>query len=1022
MEKHTGSVSFAARVEKRRRLLAQGALAEGGDAAAMKERASRLLDLLEGDDDALATAPSPPEPTEELAALSGRFSPDDVLALCGVADADRLTVLTRLTSICTVETVESGTRWLLRADRRVIVLNQLIVSGELAQRLQAPLPATDRPGLFLRAVLKGEWPVAESLDMEGLQALHWALEALAGVTLPTPGASEVQQVIAKRQFLAEHDVLLQNGFTGRDEELGQLHAFLREPVRTLLLTGLGGAGKSTLLAKFARQVVDERLAIAALIDFDQPGIDGGDLATLEVSIARQVAVQVPEAAAELRDAEARLDLLPPTQRYSRMGSDASAQEAMEVEQSTVLAPLGALLEEHAPSLPLLLILDTFEEVVQRNLTWRLVNWAQGVPAPVPGGVKVIISGRLFEDGRKTVEDAADRSVAVAEFSPNDAAAFLELQDVAEPVARRLANSDVLPRRPLELKLLARWVCDNPAASIEELEDDIRKGGPAARGLFAGLVYRRVLRRLAADSDTYAWAGVTTEMVRTLAYPGLILRYITPEIVRGVLAPALGIGRITELQAYWALRALASHHWLASENGDKVWHRRDLRRSVLKPMIAEDPERARGLHRAAIAYFDQAADSDGRAEGYYHRLMLLTEPCEPDFDLDVLRKAAPVFQADAPDLPLPGAALLDFATRGTVDLERFKLLAPGVRGAAYDQLGTSLVNSREFSSAWRLYADSERPLAEWERILLYATGDWNRLDARLPRYPNIGNLLDLGWFLLPKAVAGSIPRMQLLSLLTGVTTREQFSGPGVATPLQWLSIGLALALEGASLPSHVIEAVARWWRHTDRIAFDEPVLRKALIVPQLLSNTPVPSIPISSSTILLDQSWLADVRARIPFESVLEIVQQQLQRPAPTVRSLLRAVNATGSMLAPIQHQPELLVPYLEFPRPEFRDPARYALLDAFSDPASHRELGACFQQAISLAIDDLQPDAFAKTIGGSPEHALESYVELADRAGVLPQLLRAALERRPNNAKLLSVSAVIERWRQAVRNAVRFAK
>ncbi len=53
--------------------------------------------------------------------------------------------------------------------------------------------------------------------------------------------------------------------------------------------------------------------------------------------------------------------------------------------------------------------------------------------------------------------------------------------------------------------------------------------------------------------------------------------------------------------------------------------------------------------------------------------------------------------------------------------------------------------------------------------------------------------------------------------------------------------------------------------------------------------------------------------------------------------------------------------------------------------------------------------------------ALESYVELADRAGALPQLLRACLERRPNHAKLLAVSAVIERWRRAVRNAVRFA-
>jgi hypothetical protein len=92
------------------------------------------------------------------------------------------------------------------------------------------------------------------------------------------------------------------------------------------------------------------------------------------------------------------------------------------------------------------------------------------------------------------------------------------------------------------------------------------------------------------------------------------------------------------------------------------------------------------------------------------------------------------------------------------------------------------------------------------------------------------------------------------------------------------------------------------------------------------------------------------------------------------------------------------------------------LLDAFPDPASHRLLGELVASVVDLPFDDLTPDAFAAALSTDAEHALETYVELVDRAWALGELLRRAQEQRPDAAKLRAVSSAYERWDSAVRS------
>jgi hypothetical protein len=69
-----------------------------------------------------------------------------------------------------------------------------------------------------------------------------------------------------------------------------------------------------------------------------------------------------------------------------------------------------------------------------------------------------------------------------------------------------------------------------------------------------------------------------------------------------------------------------------------------------------------------------------------------------------------------------------------------------------------------------------------------------------------------------------------------------------------------------------------------------------------------------------------------------------------------------------------------------------------------------------LTLDDLDPAAFVEAVSGNVEHGLESYVELADRAGVLGDLLRRAHDARPDAHKLTRVWHAHDTWIRAERD------
>jgi len=1043
------ALEFAARMQKMRRsaVTAEGPSGTGESSAAeavrLKAKAASLLASFEGDSVAElegAASESQISPAEEIAAVSGRFEPTELARTLGLDGSRRITALNSLAPLCSVEAASQGTFWLLHSDRRSAYLRWLADQQRLDAVLSRPLPPTDRMGEMLRKILRDAPIALEKLSGEDLLALSWSLEALASIDVPKPSITEVHQRLARTQFLAGYEVLLEKDFVDRDVELAKLLAFVESPDsrrRLLLLSGLGGSGKSTLLAKFAHQTAATGNATVVVLDFDRPGIDGRDTRWLEMEMTRQVGAQYPEHDQMLRKAREEVRKFSADEHYAREAYSSGGLEAARGSRAGLLYPVADVLRNAGQARPFLLILDTFEEVAQRELTGKVLDWLSEVESllqPIP--LRVIISGRIFENAQAFLQSYRAEQVLVDEFPPQIAEVFLRSLGVAETTAARLAASDVLPRRPLELKLVAKLIADSPSSSIDGLEQELREGGNAARDLFAGLVYRRVLLRISVPDDEREVTGslITDDFLRKLAYPGLVLRYVTPALVRKVLAPALELPELSDAQAAKALDLLARHEWLAYRQQDEVWPRRDLRRSVLKPMLAENPERTKRIQELAIIFFKAAPDERGRSEVFYHQLMAVTPDHDGSgFDLAALRKASSSFEADSSDLPPCGAALLRFAIEGEVEVEKVRLLPRVFREPAYQARGASLVNSREFGLGLRLYYHSDKPLADWERTLLLYTGEWDELRSRPGDLAEIKGWRDLGVFLFQAAVTGSLTLSQLATLQLSKPEKELLSS-GFATPLQMLSVGLVMVANGAILPEKLRHSLTEALPLFDNLARTDPVLEKRLIYLKLLSNpAAVERLPIGPSTIRLDPAWLEDAPAflskcgEVPsgalklFATVRGFETDGIagKRDARTFLSVVQNERETFFLsLDRTKAEREALWGFLQGPNPEFRDPTRFALLEAFPDANSYAALADILKSVVPFRLDDLEPETFKQAIAANPQHALEAYVELADRVGGLETLLRKAMAIVPNSLKLKAVCDSLERWGVAAHETV----
>uniref|UniRef100_UPI000A3D3272 tetratricopeptide repeat protein n=1 Tax=Streptomyces sp. NRRL B-24572 TaxID=1962156 RepID=UPI000A3D3272 len=482
---------------------------------------------------------------------------------------------------------------------------------------------------------------------DALQATLW-LSRVPGVT-GLPAVDDVQHRLERARLLQPMRRLVRGTFHGRTAELDALHAYValpEEPAEPpVLLHGVGGIGKSTLLAKF---LVDALAAAGpagfpfAYIDFARPTLSVHEPATVIAEMARQLGVHHPAHRAafeELADECERTAALQRTERNeldeldelagtrATLGRDYSSDfharaSAREQELAHRAASLVAEAVRPAPGdppPPLVVVVDSFEEAQYRGSPVLARMWAVWTALRAAySRLRFVVSGRAPIDHPARV--LTPRTMELAELDHEASVDLLMSSGVDdEPLAEDLA--DRIGGHPLSLKLAARTAvalgADSPSLG------ELLRGLPSRRRYFdrqvdqmliQGTLYDRLLKHIAEDD------------VRALVQAGLALRFITPDLIREVLAGPAGLVVESAGEARRLYGLLTSRvDMMESAGPGAIRHRTDLRAIMLRLSDSARTDLMRAVDRRAVAYYAVREGLRERAEEIYHRLRLGENP-------------------------------------------------------------------------------------------------------------------------------------------------------------------------------------------------------------------------------------------------------------------------------------------------------------------------------------------------------------------------------------------------------------
>ncbi len=622
------------------------------------------------------------------AALLGRFDP--LALVTGIDGAprgeegDRLVdqALNRLSREIDEIVAEGGTFWRLNADARRAALADLVATGNLRKMLASlPEDREDRFGSFLRRALasrgkRGEPKNPAALDPDGL--MDWALardfaEGALG-SLAATNALNPRLALARRAEEARLDhVAPRSRFFGRKASSAALLAYARDGsfapplkqlgrdqqdvtfVRPALVTGIGGSGKSALVANLVRSLKGSNWngPVVVTLDFDRLSLALGAEREWLAEVTRQIARARPALAdrlAEVRLAGRRTldDYLREVGSMERLNSTHLLNVVMAMRHK-LKEVLGQSELAHEP---LIVIVDTFEEVLVRsdmNLDDAALDREPyslilsfldslddlgGPSGPLFGSTRAIVAGRAhpFHGDDARLGRWFNAHFEVGALEPAAAARLLRDRVGAQLTlgrARQIAKK--VPCYPIVLILVANFLTEGDGARLDEL---LAEGGLGNLNAEAAtqVLYKRFLERLRAYEEPDGKGGTTKvpqEELSRLAQPGLALPYVTPELIRLVLAEPCGLGEVDHARAGVLFRALSRAVWLVEAAGrERVRHVPALRRIML-PMLAADitvdagggaiRDRLLAVHAAAALWYREGGASapDAAQLAAYH---------------------------------------------------------------------------------------------------------------------------------------------------------------------------------------------------------------------------------------------------------------------------------------------------------------------------------------------------------------------------------------------------------------------
>lgn len=578
----------------------------------------------------------------DAAAVLGAFDPYRLRPLRASTDTDpREAVLEHLLPLSELlfEAPPRGL-WTLSFSERRAALRRLATRENMRQALDANPDRPDTPVQHMFERLVDGRPVAlPELSRDEIAALITGLDWVEGILDRLPDKTAVRSALAKADLLAPMRRLAGRGFVGRERELGQLddYVFGESPQQMpLFLFGPGGVGKSTLLARFILQRLEPKNVSFAYIDIDRPTVRPDRPLTLLIEAITQLRLQLNLPIQAIDPIIKELTYSLSRQEHTRMVESVSSSvfEPFELLRQALTSVFSKLDR-------IVFFVDTFEEAqfLGPSIVWQVIEFLFAL-AESDAAFRVVISGRTLptefiakaypqllliagdkSPSEKLLLGEIDRPNCPIDLGVLDEAPARELLQTSVQAAglSSLGDDDVdavigiVGRNPMCLKLAARLLRDEGVEMLREARSKFLIKLKAEK--IQALLYGRILHHVHGDD------------VRKVAYPGLIVRRISPEVIRDVLAEPCGLKLYAQRNEMHIFLDMSKEAALVERDpaDGSLRHRADVRRAMLADLTDHvEPEIVERIDHAAVNYYKDKPGAVARAEEIYHRLRL----CEP----------------------------------------------------------------------------------------------------------------------------------------------------------------------------------------------------------------------------------------------------------------------------------------------------------------------------------------------------------------------------------------------------------
>lgn len=864
----------------------------------------------------------------------------------------------------TSRTPDGKLQWSLNNETRAEVIKATINTSSLRHAIDRTSGVFHDPGSEALRKCLSEEPVTENLDLNSLEATRTAVSLLSRLLpdLPNLANLDIQSLdreIEYRRLLRVFERMIGRRpkpdgtkpierFYGRDNEIEALRDYVgvvpAETVRSrfrrginwltrkisgrapFVLWGVGGVGKTTLVSKFMLEHAEAAVGRFpfSYLDFDRNTISARRPSGLLMEMCQQVGAQfdkLTQPMADLRlrtaslartfdvttDYESTSNLTSYTQEFRKLIDDFLSHEESTFEWAR----------------PFLLVFDTFEVVQystddvinleefvssfsysQENRLWNRLRLIISGRNPVEmflGAVESRELGALDESGSRAmlIDLASDAKKHISEG---------EAQELVAAVAKATGEKTG-GVQPLRLKLIGNLFEteeDDGPTIVRSLLDELRKplepGGLAASVLIDGILVRRVL------------AHVRDDRVKTLADPGLVVRRITPEVIKEVMTRATTDPSVNEPEGTdgepsppWVVDDLEAQR-IFDEFGkegtlvepDDIFpyadspirglrHRGDVRRQMLPLIRLRRPNRFGLVHRLAFDYFSRDVEAKKRdggnempsaAEAIYHGLWLN----HPLKEIDALWSDAPGFDpridADEFEKRSPANIYIRAKSGKRLRINELDWLPPLITLNWFRRRSSDLLEERRIENAinairsvagpdYAALGDDLATAAVLSR-LLYRAGRWDECYGLAAKYLDASGLKELVSRDQESRFARASDAPQMLSLFrTGLTIEAKSELPGQLMEHVFdITLATADPVTVVELSSHTILANTRRSDHERFVEMFKPIIdekcRLVLVPTWKLEQRVLRLAVITTRREDLLHQWVS-LRDRIPRE-------------------------------------------------------------------------------------------------------------------------------------------------------------